>query len=87
MPIYEHRCINCSEVEEKLLPLNHAPQIHCGDVMVKIISRPGHLGFIGPGFYATDYGKQAHNLNTKDQQNRAKREVKEAGLTLPQAYR
>ena len=85
MPIYEHQC-ECGYTEEKILPLSADNPSHCGVPMKRLISIPGHIAFKGGGFYATEYGKQSHNLDTKSQQERAKREVREAGLSIPAPF-
>jgi len=81
MPIYEHQCVECGEVEENLLSLNHDPQIHCGQVMKKLISSTAPPIFKGSGFYATEYGDQMENLGTKAHKHRVSKEMKDRGLS------
>lgn len=81
MPIYEHKCSECGQEEEKLLPLGHGPQIHCGQPMIKMISRTSPPVFKGSGFYATEYGDQMENLKPSDHKHRLAKEMKDRGLT------
>ena len=79
MPIYEHRCNTCGEIEERLLPLNHDEQIHCGAVMSNMISRTSPPIFKGSGFYATEYGSQMGNLTPEAHKRRLDKEMKDRG--------
>jgi putative FmdB family regulatory protein len=81
MPIYEHQCIKCGEVEEKILSINHEPQIHCGEAMKKMLSIPALTVFKGSGFFATEYGDQMENLGPKAHKHRLNKEMKDRGLS------
>lgn len=53
MPLHDYECVECGIVEERLLPLGHGPQRHCGSIMERVLSAPNR--YEGSAFY-TEYG-------------------------------
>ena len=59
MPLYEYRCLNCTEtfeVRQKFSDEPIATHSECGGPGKRLLSAP-QLHFKGSGFYITDYGK------------------------------
>lgn len=61
MPLYEYKCMSCSETLEAIQKFADAPFTicpQCGGELKKLISSPA-IQFKGSGFYITDYRKSA----------------------------
>ena len=63
MPIYEYTCEKCGERQEIMVakPSQQEEKVtcrRCGCSAFLSPSVPNHR-FVGPGFYATDYGTQS----------------------------
>ena len=80
MPIFEYKCEKCGHIFEVLElgggeKKRECPQ--CGSTEIKKLLHPPTLVFKGPGFYATEYGKQKANKNTKSSNGSTTSEKKE----------
>ena len=59
MATYDYRCSKCDDVHEEFHKMDAKPRIkcpECGSSCKKIISGGTGVKFIGPGYYANDYG-------------------------------
>ena len=64
MPTYEFRCPRGHEFEKFVRKISDAPAElpcpECGEIAERRVSGGAGLLFKGPGFYLTDYGRDAH---------------------------
>lgn len=67
MPFYEYECLSCSHRFERYQRITDDP-VHkceqCDQKVRRVIHAPA-IHFKGSGFYATEYGKSAHNHPSK----------------------
>ena len=90
MPIFEYKCEKCGNIFEVLaLGSENDKKIicpKCNSEKVKKMLNPPTLVFKGPGFYATEYGKQKANKNPKNgSSNSSSKENSSASNTTPTA--
>ena len=62
MPIYEYKCPQCGNVFSSIQRPSVGVDLSCVcpkcfQPAEKILSVPAPPNFVGPGFYATDYGR------------------------------
>lgn len=82
MPIYEYSCDLCKALVERLESFRSPdpPPLCCNTSMKRCISGAQVHLLKGAGFYATEFGVQAHYLEPTNQARRAARECKERHL-------
>ncbi len=67
MPTYEYECLKCGHKFEEFQKMSDEPVKICPECSGKVrrlISTGGGIIFKGPGFYATDYGKNNSTSGT-----------------------